>query len=592
MRSMTLFFNKALHRSDWRRFWPLLFVYAAGWLVALPLAIWSMASHREEIAQRIYTVTPHIYGCARASVIVSAVFGLLLAMALFSYLMRASSVGLMHALPLTRGQQFANHFLVGVEIFTVGNVLMALFALLSQAAVGAVSMTATLNWLLAAELSCLFFFALGTACAMLTGWVLAIPVIYAGVNFAVLAIVAVLQVMGEEFYFGFDGVSIPAFAIWLTPAVKLFTAVGYDATYLSQDSWAYALYPEAIPTLLIYTAAALALIAVSYLLYRHRRSETAGDAIVFNWLKPVVKYVIAVAGGLGLGLFLAAIMYWNGLMPLLLCQFLMGTICYLAVEMLLQKRFKVFNRRLLLGLAALFAALTALTLLVRFDVGGYQTRVPKTAQVESVEVGFSGSYGYWYQIDDAQGVEKAVAVHQAVVDAYQRGELDTTGYTDDIYNVYLRYELTDGGTLGRNYAIPVVRGSALHQALNELMNLPSIRAQEIIDNYDPAALSEIRGGYATNWQTDEQIQLTRQQAQTLYEAFTRYIDSDTAFVDVLDYQQTRRSCIRVEFDTEAGTFLGTDQVSADCTEVLELLVEYGLADSSRELLLDEDLLID
>ena len=44
MQSMTLSSDRALMRADWRRFWPLFFGYAAVWLCALPLGLWSQRS--------------------------------------------------------------------------------------------------------------------------------------------------------------------------------------------------------------------------------------------------------------------------------------------------------------------------------------------------------------------------------------------------------------------------------------------------------------------------------------------------------------------------------------------------------------------
>ena len=39
MRSVTSFFNPALARSDLRRHWPILFLYTAIWMVALPVQL-------------------------------------------------------------------------------------------------------------------------------------------------------------------------------------------------------------------------------------------------------------------------------------------------------------------------------------------------------------------------------------------------------------------------------------------------------------------------------------------------------------------------------------------------------------------------
>lgn len=85
--------------------------------------------------------------------IVPACFTVLLAMALFSYLMNSRSVGLMHSLPITRGAQFGVHFAVGVGMFTAVHVVTALISLPVQAALGAVDLQGTLEWLAVAEVS-------------------------------------------------------------------------------------------------------------------------------------------------------------------------------------------------------------------------------------------------------------------------------------------------------------------------------------------------------------------------------------------------------------------------------------------------------
>ncbi|MGM9545883.1 MAG: hypothetical protein ACI3VI_04840, partial [Vescimonas sp.] len=205
MQSMTLSSDRALMRADWRRFWPLFFGYAAVWLCALPLGLWSQRSWAYYDLERysaLENVSDYLRGCTAASTIVSAFFGVLLAMALFAYLMNSRSVGLMHSLPVTRGRQFYAHFFVGVQIFTLVHVAVGAIALLVQAGLGAVDLQGTLEWMAVAELSCLFFFALATLCAMVTGWLLAVPVIYAGVNFLFAAFYLLFSTMADMFYWG------------------------------------------------------------------------------------------------------------------------------------------------------------------------------------------------------------------------------------------------------------------------------------------------------------------------------------------------------------------------------------------------------
>lgn len=314
MRFTTSSSKWALVRSDLRRFWPLLFGYAVLWLCAMPVALWSHRDYARTLDHvRVLCDIVNSYfsnGGIVAAAIVPACFTVLLAMALFSYLMNSRSVGLMHSLPITRGAQFGVHFAVGVGMFTAVHVVTALISLPVQAALGAVDLQGTLEWLAVAEVSGLLFFSLSTLCAMVTGWLLAIPVIYAGVNFLFAAFYLLYSAITQIFCWGYEASGWPGWLDWLTPTVRLLwqvtdsKAVLYGLNDRGFRCYVDRLSSGAWTTLAVYLAVAVLLAAVAYCFYRARHSETAGDAIVFPWLRPVVLYVIALAGGMGLGILL------------------------------------------------------------------------------------------------------------------------------------------------------------------------------------------------------------------------------------------------------------------------------------------------
>ncbi len=68
-----------------------------------------------------------------ASVVMSLLFGCFAAMAVWSYLMSGRTVGLMHALPVTRTQAFFSHVLSVLGALTAGNVLIFLLTALCSA---------------------------------------------------------------------------------------------------------------------------------------------------------------------------------------------------------------------------------------------------------------------------------------------------------------------------------------------------------------------------------------------------------------------------------------------------------------------------
>ena len=282
MRSVTSFFNPALARSDLRRHWPILFLYTAIWLVALPVQLY-LRHIGEGASYGTRTVSEVCQGTYSMGVIMAFVFGGVLAMALYSYLMNGRSVGLIHSLPLKRQTLFFTQLLTGFAMLTAGNLLVVLVSLLVCGEPGPL-----LVWLAVVTLAEIFFLALGTLCAMLTGWLLAVPVLYVGINFLVMAVMQLIHWLAELFIFGYQGDGFGSFTLWCTPVVQLVRRltdpqgvvaeyVGYpivsaDVSPLENGGW---------QALGIYAAVAVAIIALACMLCIRRRSELSGDAAAF-----------------------------------------------------------------------------------------------------------------------------------------------------------------------------------------------------------------------------------------------------------------------------------------------------------------------
>ena len=633
MRFMISSSDRALARADFRRFWPLLFGYAVLWLCALPLSLWSrhdyLSSRRP--MEAMASVSNYFYNASRASIYVSAFFAVLLAMALFAYLMNSRSVGLMHSLPITRGRQFATHFAVGVVMFTAVHLATALLTLPVQAALGAVDVRGTWEWFAAAELTSLFFFALATLCALITGWLLAVPVIYTGINFLFAAFYLLFSTMTQLFYWGYESGGWTGWVSWLTPLVRLYNTAGSvgpeDIVLYGMDNgsqyYLYRLPADFWKTLLIYTVAAVIFIVVAWLFCRARQSETAGDAIVFPWLRPVVLYVISLAGGMGLGILLwYMVSNTQSIVALLLCQIVAGLIVYFGVQMLLHKSFKVFNRRGWLGAAALTAVLVILCLVIRFDAFGAQKYIPDVNQIESAEVRTYGDTPTVSGLQDPQGLEKLTAFHKAVLDQGKpaAAEIDQvigvpTSENDDSQRYItfaFSYYMKDGSTVYRTYTQIVRRGTPLYEAANAFYNDPAVRQVSYDNRYSYVKIdpSTITGGWFNNYDLGgDSVELTAAQTRQLYAAIQRYYDANRQkTVDILhsDDGQQRATCFYLEFnyrdaehaasvdgnspvsvDTENGDcFWNLDDLPADCTEVLDLLVSFGLAETTDDLLYD------
>ena len=532
----TSFCNAALLRSDIKRYWPLLFLYVAVWVVILPMQILSASRECDGVAEGIMTVLQMrqhnvIIRSMPASVVMSLLFGCFAAMAVWSYLMSGRTVGLMHALPVTRTQAFFSHVLSVLGALTAGNVLIFLLTALCSAGFSYVDWAALGTWLLLTELMVLFFFALGSLCAMVTGWLLAVPVLYGAMNVVALLLYAVISTMTQMFYFGYSSSDIPEFITWLTPVGRIWDAVANGSAQPievqfrepigTQSYHRFQLPASAFSTCIIYAAVGIALLALVWWLYKKRPSETAGDAMSFRWLQPIARWSIGLCGGLGLGLFLNYVILGSSFAGLLICQLVMGVICFFAAQMLLKKKFRIFTSRWWVETLALVLTLLAVTLCIRLDITGYQHRVPDAEDVTSVR--FSASYAD-FTTDDPAAVESVISLHRAILEQYdETGErlenqtyLDTEGGPTTCY-VRVDYQLRNGTSLRREWSVSIVNGSDIHRLLTQLVNRTDCRESlmglDVLRKY--GGVSNVAGGYVSQYETGAFADLTRQQAQDL-----------------------------------------------------------------------------
>lgn len=532
----TSFCNAALLRSDIKRYWPLLFLYVAVWVVILPMQILSASRQCDGVADGIMTVLQlrqHnvIIQSIPAAVVMSLLFGCFAAMAVWSYLMSGRTVGLMHALPVTRTQAFFSHILSVLGALTAGNVLIFLLTALCSAGFSYVDWAALGTWLLLTELMALFFFALGSLCAMVTGWLLAVPVLYGAMNVVALLLYAVISTMTQMFYFGYSSSDIPEFITWLTPVGRIWDAVAnggaqpvevqFPEPIGTQSYHRFQLPASAFSTCIIYAAVGIALLALVWWLYKKRPSETAGDAMSFRWLQPIARWSIGLCGGLGLGLFLNYVILGSSFAGLLICQLVMGVICFFAAQMLLKKKFRIFTSRWWVETLALVLTLLAVTLCIKLDITGYQHRVPDAEDVTSVR--FSASYAD-FTTDDPAAVESVISLHRAILEQYdETGErlenqtyLDTEGGPTTRY-VRVDYQLRNGTSLCREWRVSIVNGSDIHRLLTQLVNRTDCRESlmglDTLRKY--GGVSNVAGGYVSQYETGAFADLTRQQAQDL-----------------------------------------------------------------------------
>lgn len=578
MRSATSFFDKTTARSDLRRHWPIAFIYTCVWLVGLPVNLWSSSMWMPEEMTPALRAAQIIIGSYPTLAGALFVFGCVLAMALMGYLMSPRAVGLLHALPVRRGTLLATHTLVGWLMLNVPALLAVLVSIPVQAYYGGVAWGALGAWLLVHCGLSLFFLALGLLCAMVTGWLLAIPAIYAVVNFAVIAVAGLVRTLCSLFCYGYAGDDdFAPFVYWLTPVVNLVKRFGTCCVERSDASpypWQVQFPADVVHAVGIYTAAGAALLALTYLLYRRRKSESAADPAAFPWMRQVFRYGTGLLDGLALGLGLYQLVLgwrmesetgrWVGL---LVSTVLMGALCYYAAEMLVRKSLRVLRRSLPgAGLVCVLLALVCAG--ARFDVSGYAARVPDVSAVTQVQL--RGSLGLSaVNCTEPETIETVIALHREIITLRpDEDDPENSAY------ITLRYTLTDGSTLTRAYQLNPA--GELEDALETVFNTGEVREKSLITSRHTGSW---RGGYLSLDRTGDAMQLTAAQAGEIYGALLRDIAQGHNHYDFSRLDDRHVLVVQLDLEGSDDYSLCIGELPEDCTETMQALVDVGAAES-------------
>lgn len=433
MRSKTSCFNSTLFRKNLSRYWPLWGLASFGGAM-FPLAMLLELLHNGfrfwsplETRQAYYTVLS--YGVP----VISIVYAILCAMAVWSYLYNARSVGMMHTLPVRREGLFVTNVLSGLTMMAIPYAVTGVLLVLVSLLFGGFEPVGVLVTVLGVMGESLFFFGLATFCAFIVGNVFMLPALYGLLNFIAVLTDFMVNLLAQGFCFGLNS-SYSGTVEWLSPVVYLVQKISPNNTYETQwvtDRLGGQRYETSVLTcvtlengwlIAAYAAAGAALLGLAWLLYRRRRSESAGDVVAVGWMKPVFRYGCAVYAAILGGRLLYALLwesFQNGqyfaLLPMILCMIAGGAVGYYAASMLLAKTPRVFKTTWK-GMLAVALGCAALCGAMKYDLFGVTRRVPTPDSVKLVNVYAAGSNYYLTPGKDDALIEKVRTLHQTIID--------------------------------------------------------------------------------------------------------------------------------------------------------------------------------
>lgn len=644
MRSKTSCFNGTLFRKNLSRYWPLWGLASFGGAM-FPLAMLVNLLHDGFRLWSPLEATEAYYAVLSYGVpVISIVYAILCAMAVWSYLYNARSVGMMHTLPIRREGLFVTNVLSGLTMMAIPYAVTGVLTVLVTMLSGSFEPVGVLVTILGVIGESVFFFGLATFCAFIVGNVFMLPALYALFNFLAVLTDFTVNLLAQGFCFGIYS-SYSGTVEWLSPVVYLMQKISPNSTYETQwvtDRLGGQRYETSVLTsvtlengwlIAVYAAVGVVLMVLAWLMYRRRRSESAGDVVAVGWMKPVFRYGCAAYSAILGGRLLYAL-FWesfqNGLyftvLPMILCMIVGGAVGYYAASMLLAKTPRVFKTTWK-GMLAVALGCAALCGAMKCDLFGVVRRVPAADSVKQVNLYAADSNYYLTPGQDDALIEKVRALHQAIIDdkdyiqhryagnpygadgaydmsastEYAIGAETTEAAVDVPYDTTTRvrftYTLNSGLKVERQYDLPLQKGRMAQDGtydnlLDQLINSPEMR-QKRIRRQDEGF--EITNSWLNTY--DNCVDLSSREVNAILDAVAMDAESGSwGLYDWFDSEETGDEYdITVEVNykmSNSKTGRAFDQivitVRKDMTETVRVLKELGLV-TDRDLLTRQEL---
>ena len=450
MTSRASLLNFTLIKENFKRFWPIMAGGLMFWLICGPIALMISRSSGGYDYSLMKSILTHMNP---APIMLNILLPVALALACFSYLHRSNSTGVMHTMPFSRTSLFASNYVSGLAMAILPAVVITVFLLLMRGSVEIpnwdwsptyVTGTNILRFLLEEFTVVNFIYAIAVFAAVISG----LPVIHAltavALNFICPAVFLLLMGYMDIYEYGFSGGSLlETYAMHMNPYLQILNGNGFSFTEAAA-----------------YLAVALVIALLALALYKARYLERAGESYVFRPAKYIIGFLMVLFASS-----LTGFIFQGEMGPF---SYVLGFVVgYIVAMMIINKSTKIFTKECLMSGLIYALTIAAIVCVFRFDLVGYQTRVPDASRVKSVEfysstvdLGLDGRYDV---VEDPENIEHITNLHRAIVgdrsnyiirDDYFIGFSDRDSH-DITTNLTLDYTLKNGRHVERNYTIPV-----------------------------------------------------------------------------------------------------------------------------------------
>lgn len=486
------------------------------------------------------------------------VAGAVLALRLFSYLYSTSAISFYHGLPFKRKSIFVSKFLSGAVLLTVPVLINFAIVALTKLCGSDIQIRwlSLIYWLGNQFIYSLLAFSCVIFAVMISGNILALLATCLLLAIAPAVITGFIHTVCQNYLLGY--------------AYNPENFITYF--YIMPDTLLFKLRG------LIYVIAIPALLIISYFIYKKRDLERSGEAVVFPKLKIAFIYFAGLLGGI-FSYFYFSI--WSFKSLLFMLPF---GIAAVIIANMINKRGITLKGALthtIIFTAFVFIMLGAF----RFDIIGFEKRIPGIDNIQSVTVVPDRYYGYRtddnlrkYTITDKSDMAKITAYHEYNI-AREKGGNDVLPT-----NVEISYTLANGRTLKRGYNVNFVDDKEYFEPVADLEQVkrllyPIYKAENVqIVNIDLHNFLDSVMIYPNNPIAEKLIEAMQEDISALtYDENVALLwnsmDCETPLYVDIEYKDFKNS-----YDSKPYNSSYYFPISFGFTKTMEVLKKYGYYD--------------
>jgi len=468
MKSNKCLFSKTVFKSNILRFLPFAAPLLIAELIAFPLALYNSGNRFDLSTFR---------GVSLASDIISMLFAGLFVLLVFSYLFKPNACNAFHAFPVGRKALFTTGVISSYVLLVVPQLLAFGAGIPIIMRYGLFPSTYITLGIVSIFGTSLVALATAVLAVMLAGNFFAAVVLYGVVNFLYVAARTLLYSAVSEFGIGIGGGMMGgAPGVYLSPLAQLVFTKGSIGSGLKSEQ--QTLLNDYYKFLIIYAVAAIVILAVSWLLYKIRRLEAAGDMVAFKIEIPVLSVIASVFGGAFAAALLGSIFSFGNL-GLMVSYIVFTLFFYFGAQMVIKRTAKVFSAKNFV----IWALAAFITLGATLGLAVYETNLVPSKNIKNIVV--NTSYDFEPEREDYVLVAD---LHRALIKNETKGRTPvqvilgtapTEKRSDEAvfdskeeyvgsYTVNLTYTLTSGRVIERYYSVDYDSNKEIDALVNKL----------------------------------------------------------------------------------------------------------------------------